>query len=112
TFFAHAGSEGFDQSIDNPQNFDWNGKYPFLLGNGCYSGDYHSPGAGSTSEKYTILDQKGVIGFLASVELGIEGDLHAFSSAFYKHLSKKSYGQTVGNQIRNALADVAAPTVL
>src|SRR5690606_24305779 len=28
------------------------------------------------------------------------------------HLSKKSYGQTVGNQIRNALADVAAPTVL
>ncbi|NEN24935.1 hypothetical protein G3O08_15650 [Cryomorpha ignava] len=112
TFFAHAGSEGFDQSIDNPQNFDWNGKYPFLLGNGCYSGDYHSPGAGSTSEKYTILNQQGVIGFLASVELGIEGDLHAFSSAFYKHVSKLSYAQTIGSQIRNSLSDVAAPTVL
>lgn len=112
TFFAHSGSEGFDQSIDNPSNFDWNGKYPFLLGNGCYSGDYHSPGAGSTSEKFTILNQKGVIGFLASVELGIEGDLHAFSNAFYNEVSRYSYGHTVGDQIRNALANVAAPTVL
>lgn len=112
TFFAHSGSEGFDQSIDNPENFDWNGKYPFLLGNGCYSGDYHGPGGGSTSEQYTILNQKGVIGFLASVELGIEGDLHAFSSAFYDHVSKQSYGETIGNQIRNALMDVASPTVL
>ncbi len=112
TFFAHAGSEGFDQSIDNPQNFDWNGKYPFLLGNGCYSGDYHGPGAGSTSEKYTILNQKGVIGFLASVELGIEGDLHAFSTEFYKQLSRESYGHTVGDQVRTTISNVAAPTVL
>src|SRR5690554_1147796 len=112
TFFAHAGSEGFDQSIDNPENFEWNEKYPFLLGNGCYSGDYHSPGAASTSEKFTILNKKGVIGFLASVELGIEGDLHAFSTAFYNQVSRISYGHTVGDQIKNALATIAAPTVL
>lgn len=112
TFFAHSGSEGFDQSIDNPQNFEWNGKYPFVLGNGCYSGDYHAPGAGSTSEQFVILDKKGAIGFLASIELGIEGDLHAFSSAFYNHLSRKSYGQTVGEQIKNAFIDISNSTLL
>lgn len=112
TFFGHAGSEGFDQTIDNPSNFNWNGKYPLLIGNGCYSGDYHSPGGGSTSEQYTILNQKGVIGFLASVDQGIEGDLHAFSSEFYDQLSRKNYGHTVGDLVRRSLAYVAAPSVL
>jgi hypothetical protein len=106
TFFAHAGGEGFDQTIDNPENFNWNGKYPFLLANGCYSGDYHSPGNGSVSESYTILQDKGVIGFLASVELGIEGDLHAFSTEFYRQLSLDNYGSTVGDHVKKTINTV------
>lgn len=112
TFFGHAGSEGFDQTIDNPSNFDWNGKYPLLIGLGCYSGDYHGVGSSSTSEQYTLLQGKGVIGFLASSDLGIEGNLHAFSSQFYNQLSRVNYGHTIGDQIRNAIAEVAAPSIL
>ncbi len=112
TFFAHAGSEGFDQTIDNPANFEWNGRYPLLLGNGCFSGDYHAPTPSSTSEKYTILDQKGTIGFISSVGLGIEGDLHAFSTAFYDQLSLESYGQPIGEQIREAIRDIQYDSVL
>lgn len=112
TFFAHAGSEGFDQTIDDPSNFNWNGKYPFLLGNGCYSGDFHGPNQSSTSEKYTLLDQKGVIGFLASIDLGIEGDLNAFSREFYEQFALENYGGTVGDHIKKTVNVVEAPTVL
>ncbi len=112
TFFAHAGSEGFDQSIDNPQNFDWNGKYPFLLGNGCFSGDYHSPNQSSTSEKYTLIQDKGVIGFLASVDLGIEGDLNLFSTNFYKQFADVNYGKSVGNHVRETIRIVQNELVL
>ena len=112
TFFAHAGSEGFDQSIDDPSNFDWNGKHPFLLGNGCFTGDYHNILPTSTSEKYTMLDGKGVIGFLASADQGVEGDLNAFSRAFYRNFARDAYGLSVGQQIKQSIMDVQSNTTL
>ncbi len=106
TFFGHASSDGFDQTIDDPANFEWNGKYPFLLGNGCYTGDFHSPGYGSTSEAYTIIPQKGVIGFLSSVKLGFESSLNDYSRRFYKNLSLNNYGGTVGEHMRLSVQDI------
>jgi hypothetical protein len=97
TFFGHATSNSFDQSIDDPQNFNWNGKYPLLLGNACYTGDYHAPGNLSTSEQYTILNGKGTIGFLAAVKLGFEPYLNLYSRSFYEQLSKFNYGGTIGD---------------
>ncbi len=106
TFFGHASSEGFDQSIDDPQNFNWNGKYPLLLGNSCFTGDFHAPGNGSTSEKYTILNEKGVIGFLASTKLAFEPYLNIYSHKFYEHLSLLNYGNTIGDHMRKTVADI------
>lgn len=106
TFFGHASSDGFDQTIDNPGNYQWNGKYPFLLGNGCYTGDYHGFGSGSTSEQYTILQEKGVIGFLASTELGFEASLNDYSRRFYRYLSIDNYGGTVGEHIRRTIREI------
>lgn len=105
TFFGHASSDGFDQTIDNPENFEWNGKYPFLLGNGCYTGDFHSPG-GSTSESYTLIPQKGVIGFLSSVKLGFESSLNDYSRRFYKYLCLDNYGGTVAEHMRETVRDI------
>ncbi len=106
TFFGHASSDGFDQTIDDPNNYDWNGKYPFLLGNGCYTGDFHGPGTGSTSEVYTILPQKGVIGFLSSTELGFESSLNDYSARFYRYLSIDNYGQSVGDHMRETIREI------
>ncbi|MEM9053135.1 MAG: C25 family cysteine peptidase, partial [Bacteroidota bacterium] len=106
TFFGHASSDGFDQTIDDPNNYEWNGKFPFLLGNGCYTGDYHGRGSGSTSEAYTILPNKGVIGFLASTELGFEGSLNDYSRRFYRYLSTQNYGGTVGDHIRKTVQEI------
>ncbi|MGB6035400.1 MAG: C25 family cysteine peptidase, partial [Cryomorphaceae bacterium] len=106
TFFGHASSDGFDQTIDNPNNYDWNGKYPFLLGNGCYTGDFHGLGSGSTSESYTILQEKGVIGFLSSTELGFEASLNDYSRRFYRYMSIENYGGTVGDHIRKTVREI------
>jgi hypothetical protein len=106
TFFGHASSDGFDQTIDNPNNYEWNGKYPFLLGNGCYTGDYHGFGSGSTAEEYTILQEKGVIGFLASTELGFEASLNDYSRRFYRYLSVENYGGSVGDHIRRTVQEI------
>jgi len=100
TFFGHSSVSGFDQNIDDPQNWqNGNGKYPFLLGNACYTGDIHQPTAVSASENFTLIDGKGVIGFLASVKLGFTGPLFTYSTEFYKQFSQTNYGNSVGNQI-------------
>jgi len=109
TFFAHAGgSAGFDQSIDDPNNFNWNGKYPFLLGNGCYTADFHNANNSSTSEYYTLLQNKGVIGFLATSDIGFPGVLNTFSREFYEQLSKDNYGNSVGDHIHKTIAELEA----
>lgn len=106
TFFGHASSDGFDQSIDNPQNFNWNGRYPLLIGNSCFTGDFHAPGQASTSERYTLLQNQGVIGFLASTKLGFEPYLNIYSSRYYKHLSLLNYGSTIGDHMRKTVRDI------
>jgi len=106
TFFGHATGNTFDQSIDDPQNFNWNGRYPLLLGNACYTGDYHAPGNQSTSELYTLLNGKGVIGFLASVKLGFEPYLNIYSSKFYEHLSITNYGESIGDHHVKTVRDI------
>lgn len=103
TFFGHATADGFDQSIDNPENFDWNGRYPLLIGNSCFTGDYHSPGYSSTSERYTILNGKGVIGFLSSVKLGFAPYLNIYSNQFYRQLARLNYGGTIGDHHRKTV---------
>ena len=105
TFFGDGSSTGgFDQSLDDPILWpNQNGKYPFLLGNACLTGDIHLPSANSVSEKYVLVDNKGVIGFLASVDFGLSGNLSIYSSEFYRNLSFYNYGGSVGRHIKNTV---------
>ncbi|HET6992282.1 MAG TPA: C25 family cysteine peptidase, partial [Bacteroidia bacterium] len=99
TFFGHASGTGFDQSIDDPSTYNNVDRYPFLLANSCYAGDIHSPGI-SSSEAFTLIDQKGTIGYLASVGLGIPGYLDIYSSRIYRSVGQVLYGQPIGDCIK------------
>ncbi len=105
TFLGHASvTGGFDQNIDDISLWpNQNGKYPFLLGLGCLAGDIHGSIGNSNSEEYVIQNEKGVIGYLSSVSLELPNDLNSYASEFYKSLSYKNYGASVGNQINNAI---------
>jgi hypothetical protein len=99
TFFGHASGTGFDQSIDDPTTYNNVNRYPFLLANSCYAGDIHSPGI-SSSEAFTLIDQKGTIGYLASVGLGIPTFLNLYSTNIYKSVGQTLYGKSIGECIK------------
>ena len=109
TFFGHATGSGFDVSIDNPANYNnGNGKYPFLIGNSCLAGDVHqAPGTGfSQSEEFVLIPEKGTIGFIASVSLGIPFQLHVYTDTLYKYFARTHYGKPMGYCMKKTIAAV------
>lgn len=102
-FFGHGSIGGFDQNIDEVTNWQNQGKYPLLIGNSCFSGDIHQPGSISVSEDFTLIPDKGVIGFLATVKQGFVATLHTYSDTLMHRLSTYDYGKSIGDQIKNTI---------
>ncbi len=100
TFFAHASGGGFDISIDQPGNYQWNGRYPFMIGNSCYTGNIHLPSSSSGSEQFVLPAGAGAIAFLASNDLGVSTPLWGMTSNFYTSFSRKHYGASIGRHIQ------------
>jgi len=105
TFFGHAAASGFDQNIDDPSTYNNIGKYPFLLANSCYSGNIHLPESASVSERWTLIENKGVIAFLASTYLANAAFLNQYSSELYRNIAYKSYNQSIGKCVKRTVFD-------
>ena len=101
-FFAHAYSQNFDITIDNPANYDWNGKHPLVIGNSCYIGNVHLNNTNSTGEQWVLMPDKGPIGFLSTVDLGFADKLAQYSGQFYRSFSQLNYGGGIGDHMRHA----------
>lgn len=101
TFFGHASGTGFDQSIDDPQNYNNFDRYPLLIANSCYAGDIHTTGI-SSSEAFTLLDRKGTIGYIASVSLGSPPFLNTYSTGLYQAIADTLYGHSIGECMQYA----------
>ena len=104
TFFGHASTTGgFDQNIDEPANYNNKGKYPLLVGNSCFTGDIHEAEGSSVSERFVIIKDRGVIAFLASVDLGFENRLFDYTRSFFKSLGQINYGGSLGEHVKYAV---------
>lgn len=110
TFFGHASGTGFDQSIDNPAEYNNHGLYPFLFANSCFAGDIFST-TQSSSESFVLIENKGVIGYLASTAHTPSNSLNSYAKAFYDNISHKNYGNSVGKSIQQTIQTIqnAAP---
>ncbi len=95
TFFGHAAGIGFDQSIDDPHEYNNYGKYPFLLANSCFAGDIFSVGAIS-SEAFILIENKGCIGYLGTVAVAGAFELNSYSDELYKNITYQNYGKSIG----------------
>lgn len=109
-FFGHGSSTGFDQNIQEPSFYENRGKYPLVISNSCLTGDIHLPPSWRLSESWVLTENKGAIGFLASVDLGYSNRLHTFTTEFIKQFSYKSYGQPLGIQVRKTVNSVVSNT--
>jgi hypothetical protein len=98
TFFGHGAGIGFDQSIDDPSAYNNKKKYPFLLANSCLAGDLYNDVSGS-SEAFVLIQDKGTIGYLASVSRSSQNALYPYSLFFYKNIGYLNYGKPVGKCI-------------
>ena len=100
TFFGHASATGFDQNVDNPQNWNNEGKFPIVIGNSCLTGNIHEPIVYSTSEEFVLIPEKGAIAFIANVNQGFPYGLDKYSSEFFTLVSTSNYGGSLGEQLK------------
>ncbi len=92
-----------------PSNFSNQGCYPFVLSNSCFVGQIHRPGNQSQAEDYTLYEDGGSIGFLATLALAYPAFLDIFSSQFVQNVTSDNYGETIGQIIRQTINDVYVP---
>ena len=105
--FGHGTTSGFDQAIDNVSVYSNVNKYPLFIANSCYSGDIHTSSTNSASENFTLAQDKGSIGFLASSSVGIASSLHDYSSEIYRGLTYANYGKPIGDIIKQTCNQVS-----
>jgi hypothetical protein len=106
-FFGHftTSESGFDVNIDEPQNWDNQGKYPVLLANSCYNGNiFHN--ASSNSQSFVLTPNAGVIAYIGTINYGFDGSLYQYSSNFYKQFSLYNYGGTIAEHIKGSMDSV------
>lgn len=99
TFFGHASADGFDQNVDDPEDWNNSGRYPLVIGNACYTGDIFQPESMSTSEEWVKISGLGAIAFLSTVKLGFVGSLNTYSTELYGQISNRSYGESIGKAL-------------
>jgi hypothetical protein len=106
TFFGHASADGFDQNIDDPENWNNQGKYPVVVGNACLTGGIYEPGAFSASEEYILIENKGAIGFVSNVKQAFSNSLNTYSDQLFKEISRNDYGETLGEQTKRVIEEI------
>lgn len=104
TFFGHASNGGgFSQNIDSPNNWNNQGKYPVVIGLGCYTGDVHQPDTNSYAEQLITPVNEGAIAFISTVKLGFITYISNYTEYLYTEFSKKNYGATLGQQMKGTV---------
>jgi hypothetical protein len=108
TFFGHASAnDGFDISIDTPDKLQNRGKYPLMLANSCFTGNYHQPNSVSTGEDYVLEKNKGAIAYIATGNLGYAFYLNQYSRIFYEKLTDEFYGAEIAEVMRQTAIELA-----
>jgi hypothetical protein len=102
-FHGHSSTQGFDFSIDNPDNYENRGKYPLMLSLGCYSGDAFVADR-SISERFIFLNDGGAITFAASKGLGYPSALGVYGETLMQQIGNETYGQGVGKAFQRTSA--------
>ncbi|MCU0318777.1 MAG: C25 family cysteine peptidase, partial [Flavobacteriales bacterium] len=103
TFLAHAYASSFDITIDEPINYQWNGKHPLVIGNSCYIGNIHQNNRFSKGEQWVLAPGTGPIGFLASTEVAFANLLMDYSRSFYRSFSRENHAGSIGEHMRHAI---------
>lgn len=116
-YFGHSSANELAINLNYPENYQNDGKYPFMHVSGCTVGNFFTFNTAritngyagmSLSEKYVLLDRKGSIGFLGSTHFGIAPFLNFYNTSVYNDFCRTMYGNSIGNQIKNTLQNLGS----
>ncbi|HXL57739.1 MAG TPA: C25 family cysteine peptidase, partial [Chitinophagaceae bacterium] len=111
-YLGHSSSSSIDFNLDNPANYNNEGKYPVFIINGCLAGnifDYDQNRLNNRStlaEKFILEPQRGAIGYLSSSSYAVLSYINIFTQQFYVSMTSKEYGNGFGNIIKDGITNV------
>src|SRR6266540_2684085 len=111
-YLVDASSSSIDFNLDNPANYNNEGKYPVFIVNGCLAGNIfdYDPNRlnnrSALSEKFILEPHRGAIGYLSSSNYAILNYINLFTKQFYISMASKEYGNGFGNIIKDGITNV------
>jgi hypothetical protein len=112
TYFGHANATALEYNLDDPYNYDNQGKYPLFLLLGCNAGNFFNYNPArlqvkeTISEKYILADNRGGIACIAGTSLGVVNGLETYAVSMYNAMSKSHYGKTIGEIMQETIRQV------
>ncbi|MEO7922338.1 MAG: C25 family cysteine peptidase [Chitinophagaceae bacterium] len=110
TYFGHSSATTLEYNLDNPEDYNNQGKYPLFLLLGCNAGNFFSFNTArlqakiTISEKYVLAPERGCIATFASTSLGIVHYLDIYNTGTYTGISRTKYGKTFGDIMIESIA--------
>jgi len=92
--------------VDEPEDYNNEGQYPFILSNSCFVGQIHETSNTSMSEQWVLSDNHGAIAYMATLFLAYPAFLDIFANAFTENLFVNYYGESIGSSIVQTIEDI------
>ncbi len=109
TYFGHSSATTLEYNLDDPENYNNQGKYPVFIFLGCNAGNFFNFNLArlqtneTISEKYVLANERGGVASLASSSLGIVHYLDIYNTRTYDAFSKTKYGKSIGEIMKEAI---------
>ena len=109
TYFGHSSATALEFNIDDPSNYNNQGKYPVFFVNGCDAGNFFNYYANryvaneTLSEKFVLANERGTIGFVASTHYGLVNYLNLYLLGLYNLIGHQDFDKSLGVTLRDAL---------
>jgi hypothetical protein len=112
TYYGHSSPTTLEFNLDEPANYNNQGKYPMFFALGCNAGntfDYNESRftqRNYLSDKYVLAPERGSINFIASSHFGIVHYLDIWNSRAYSNISRSQYRRSIGEIMKKTTDDV------
>ncbi len=109
SYFGHSSASSLDYNLNDPSEYNNQGKYPFFTVSGCNAGNLYSYDTGrysvlsTLSEIFVLAKNRGAIGFIASTHFGVTNYLDYYNDNLYKSISRTGYGKPITYNMNEAI---------
>ncbi len=114
TYYGHSSATTLEFNLDEPANYNNQGKYPMFFALGCNAGntfDYNESRftqRNYLSDKYVLAPDRGSINFIASTSFGIVHYLDYWNLRAYTNMTRPMYRSPIGDVMKKTIEDVYA----